>query len=139
MVLFRKGCSGHIEADTFSITIENTPTGTPVDKAVRFLQENYRLEIKLDQLAQVAGTSKFHFTRLFREETGMTSRNYLRNLRFNEAKRLLESSRLSISEICYTVGYADPTTFGRIFKEQTGATPTEYRKNCLRGGESYEV
>lgn len=101
----------------------------PVKKAITYLNTNYNHELDLNVLADVAGISKYHFARLFKSEVKMTYRHYMRQLRFNEAKRLLISTNMSISQVCYSVGYFDLTTFGRIFKQNTSLTPSEYRKN----------
>lgn len=51
--------------------------------------------------------------------------------RFNESKKLLESSTLSVKEITYYLGFCDPPYFIRYFKKQTGLTPRRYRLNLL--------
>jgi transcriptional regulator GlxA family with amidase domain len=54
--------------------------------------------------------------------------DYVQNLRIEEAKRLLESSDQPVEEICFTVGYEDPSFFRRLFKRRTGVTPARYRR-----------
>lgn len=66
--------------------------------------------------------------RLFKKEIGTTVYDYLMIKKINTAKLLLEDTDLSINEIAYRIGYADPHYFSNVFRKKTGFTPTEYRK-----------
>jgi AraC-like DNA-binding protein len=66
--------------------------------------------------------------RRFKQATGLALIDYVQNLRIEEAKRLLESSDQAIDEICFSVGYEDPSFFRRLFKRRTGVAPARYRR-----------
>ncbi|MFC0215080.1 helix-turn-helix domain-containing protein [Paenibacillus chartarius] len=99
-----------------------------VERARMYLAECYKSDISLEQTAEYVNLSPFYFSKLFKLQTGETFIDYITRLRINEAKRLLELEELSFKEICYEVGYNDPSYFSRIFKKTTGFTPSEYRQ-----------
>lgn len=84
--------------------------------------------LSLEQIAEQAGFSKYHFSRLFKELTGTTCHNYLINRRILFAQTLLMDSSVSITEVAMRSGFNSLATFNRIFKTQMGCTPSEYRK-----------
>jgi len=104
----------------------------PVNRVRSFLENNSEQCQRLDNLACLANLSKYHFARRFKAETGMTCRQYLSYLRLCNAMRLLRTTRMSVSEICYKVGYGDLTHFARVFKKHSGRTPSEFRRNPFR-------
>jgi two-component system response regulator YesN len=118
----------------------NTPAapGTPpaavtssqyhkIQQAVRFINDNYRTDICLDDVAGEAGMSPAHFSRIFKKVMGLPYQDYLNGRRITKAKNLLRTSAQSVTEIAVSLGFADPTGFGRIFKKLTGHTPSTYR------------
>jgi len=98
-----------------------------IQQAVRYINDNYRTDIRLDAVAKEAGMSLSHFSRIFRKVMGLSYQEYLNGCRITKAKNLLRSSTRSITEIAISVGFADSTGFGRIFKKLTGQTPSAYR------------
>ncbi len=74
------------------------------------------------------GFSKDHFRRRFTLEYGISPAKYLRNLRINEAKKLLYQSPYNVTEIAHQCGFSDVYYFSHCFKHQTGMTPLCYRK-----------
>lgn len=103
-----------------------------VDQAVvRVIEAMYQRigeELTADDMARTAMYSKFHFSRVFRQVTGVSPGRFLSALRFQEAKRLLASTSLSVAEISNRVGYSSLGTFSTRFKSSVGVTPTEYRR-----------
>jgi AraC family transcriptional regulator len=83
----------------------------------------------LEDLANAAGLSAFHFARAFRAATGQSPLQYVIALRMTRAQVLLRSSQLPVAEIAYRVGYEDVSRFGQHFKRHTGATPGAFRAN----------
>ena len=98
-----------------------------VQLAVRFINDNYRTDISLDDAAGEVGVSPAHFSRIFKKAMGLSYQVYLNNRRITKAQNLLRTSAMSAAEIALSVGFADATGFGRIFKKLTGRTPSEYR------------
>lgn len=101
---------------------------TPVEKALRYIDENYGKDISLDEMSQMMGISSYYFSKLFKNETGTNFIDYLTNIRINKAKELLDEGRMSVKEIGLEVGYPDPNYFSRIFKKNVGKSPSEYKE-----------
>ncbi|MHB8845357.1 MAG: helix-turn-helix domain-containing protein [Nitrospirota bacterium] len=99
-----------------------------IQQAVRFINDNYRTDICLDAAAREAGMSPSHFSRTFKKVMGLSYQDYLNSRRITKARDLLRTSPRSVTEIAVSVGFADPTGFGRIFKKLTGQTPSAYRR-----------
>ncbi len=103
-------------------------SSSSVERAKAYINENYKNDISLDDVSREVDISPYYFSKLFKEETGENFIEYVTNIRIEQAKQLLNSSRLSMKEICAQVGYADPNYFSRIFKKTVGVTPTEYKE-----------
>ncbi|WP_232322036.1 helix-turn-helix transcriptional regulator [Photobacterium jeanii] len=90
--------------------------------------EKYHSErVELDDLAEAAFMSRFHYVRMFKQMYGITPRNYLKDMRILKAKELLKEGH-TITETCFKVGYESVTTFSTVFKKCTGYSPKEYQK-----------
>lgn len=98
-----------------------------VERAKKYIDENFRKDISLEDVSQKVDISSYYFSKIFKEETGVNFIDYLTGLRMEEAKKLLEDTDLSIKEVCCEVGYSDPNYFSRNFKKYEGMTPTEAR------------
>jgi len=96
-------------------------------KSQTFMERNYSKQISMDHLAADVGMSFRNFKRRFRKATGDSPLAYLQRYRIEAAKRLLENTGDSISEISCQVGYEDVGFFRRVFKRYLGITPNEYR------------
>jgi AraC-like DNA-binding protein len=94
----------------------------------RFLAENFRRSPDLRLAASAAGYSPYHYHRLFKELFGETPWEYVARLRFEEAKRLLCMSSLTVSEVCLEVGYESLASFSIAFSDRYGCPPTEIRR-----------
>jgi len=99
-----------------------------VARAIAFVREHFAEPIDLAGVAREAALSKFHLCRLFRQETGVSFRAYLRALRIERAKILLADRRMPVTEIAYCVGFNDVSRFDKNFGRNAGMSPTEYRK-----------
>ena len=85
-------------------------------------------EVKLADLAAVAGVSQFHFSRLFKQSMGISPHKYLLQQRVEQAKQLLKNSKLAIAEIALQCGFNSQSHLGKYFREFTGVTPSSYRR-----------
>jgi AraC-like DNA-binding protein len=94
----------------------------------RYLAENFRQSPDLRAAASAACYSPHHYHRLFKDLFGETPWEYVSRLRFEEAKRLLCLSSLSVSDVCLDVGYESLTSFSTAFSERYGCPPTEFRR-----------
>lgn len=91
-------------------------------------------ELDLEAVAAHAGYSRYHFIRAFRETYGETPGQYLTNRRIERAEDLLRTANLTVTEICYLVGFSSLGTFSARFKAWTGLTPSEYRSRHVGRG-----
>jgi len=84
-------------------------------------------KLSIDKLASQLAIGRRNFDRRFVKATGNTPMEYLQRVRIEAAKKSLESSRRTINEIMYEVGYNDIKAFRDVFKRITGLSPFEYR------------
>ncbi len=95
----------------------------------------YRDPLDLDELAKVAGASKYHFARSFEATYGETPIRYLTRRRIERAQDLLRTANLTITEVCMLVGFSSLGSFSSRFTQLVGETPTAYRDRwAARGG-----
>jgi AraC-like DNA-binding protein len=91
------------------------------------MREDVRGELSLGEFAQSVNLSVWRLCHIFKSDVGMPPIRYLRQLRMERAKDLLESSFLSVKEIAYQVGLNDESHFVRDFKSTYGSSPAHYR------------
>ena len=94
-----------------------------------YLHSNTTENLQLDQIASVAGLSKFYLQRLFSKVFGRSPARYLEELKMKSALGLLEKGHQSISEISFSLGYNDPAYFSRRFKKFFGYSPVKYNQD----------
>ncbi len=94
---------------------------------LQYIELNFSEPITLDSISSHVGFSKYHFIRLFKEYTGTTFYDYLTSKRIQHAKDLLGGT-LGITDIAFSCGFNNQTSFCRSFKKEVGMTPTEYRQ-----------
>jgi two-component system response regulator YesN len=99
------------------------------EKAVSYIHENFRRPITLEEVAEHVYISSYYFSRHFKNFTGMNFIDYLTKVRIEEAKKLLLTTDLNISQISRQVGYHDPSYFGRVFKKVVGMPPSKFKVN----------
>jgi AraC family transcriptional regulator of arabinose operon len=98
-----------------------------IEPTLRYLRENMHAMLTLDDMANHAGLSKSHFSRIFRNQTGYSPVEYFIHLKVQKALSLLVLTNLPVQEIALMVGYADPYYFSRLFKKIVGVSPTASR------------
>ncbi len=91
-----------------------------------YLAENHT-HVTLDELAAVFHRSRSHISHLFKTSAGVSLRAYCNGLRLSDARRLLGSTSLSVSEIAYEVGFEDVSYFIKLFREKYGVSPRRIR------------
>ena len=95
---------------------------------LNYINKNYMYDITLDQLASLAGYSKYHFSRIFKQYNSMSYIQYINAKRIKTAERLLMDSNLPITEVAMRSGFSSLATFNRTFKELKHCTPTDFQK-----------
>ncbi|MCB1029403.1 MAG: helix-turn-helix transcriptional regulator [Microthrixaceae bacterium] len=85
-------------------------------------------KLDVEELASVATLSKWHFHRLFADTYGVTPAAYLSERRIERAQDLLRSTNLSVTEVCFAVGYSSLGSFSSRFKEIVGEPPRDFQR-----------
>ena len=98
-------------------------------KVTNFISKNYMDELRLPELASLAGMSSSAFSRFFKLHTGRNISEYIINLRLGYAARMLVDTAKSISEIGFDCGFNNLSNFNRIFKKKKGCSPSEFRES----------
>ena len=98
-------------------------------KVKNFISKNYMDELRLQELASLAGMSSSAFSRFFKLHTGRNISEYIIDLRLGYAARMLVDTAKSISEIGFDCGFNNLSNFNRIFKKKKGCSPSEFRES----------
>lgn len=109
-------------------TILDEADGKKLSDVYRFTMNEYARKIQLEEVASIANMTVNAFCRYFKKRTRKSYIDFLTEIRIGHARKLLQEQDLSISQICYEVGFNNLSNFNRKFKEVCGITPTEYRK-----------
>jgi AraC family transcriptional regulator len=99
----------------------------PVDKAIWFIESHFANDLTLDEIANIAGVSRYHMTRAFGDTTGRSIMRYVRDRRLSEAARLLANGAPNILALAVDSGYGSHEAFTRAFRAQLGFAPEAIR------------
>lgn len=128
----RKENNAHREAAIFWERSENSEemviNEERIKNAVAYIKDNISKSISRSEVAEHLHLNEEYFTRLFKQYTGYTFKDYEMMERIKQAQKLLKNTRFSISIIASKVGYDNFSHFSKTFKKMTGSTPQEYRK-----------
>lgn len=103
-----------------------------VQRALAHVFENFMTDIRLSDMAELAGMSESAFSRFFKKNSGNSFTDHVTKLRIGRACELLANSNLPVTDICYEVGYSNISNFNRTFLRQRGHTPSAYRRLARR-------
>lgn len=99
-----------------------------VEKAQVFMERNLHEKISVEHLSSQLAVGRRNFDRRFIKATGNTPVEYLQRVKIEAAKKALETTRKTINEVMYEVGYSDVKAFREVFRKLTGMSPLEYRR-----------
>ena len=99
-----------------------------LSRARKFIDESYHLPLDLTEISRQACLSRYHFLRLFRDAFNTTPHQYLIQRRIEKAKELLRSRSLSITDVCFEVGFESLGSFSSLFRKRVGQPPVIYRR-----------
>jgi AraC family transcriptional regulator len=99
-----------------------------VDKAIWYIESHYGHKVSLDDLARVAGVSRYHLSRAFSYATGVPITRYLRQRRLSQAAKALAAGNGDILDLALSLGYGSHEAFSRAFKDTFGVTPESVRR-----------
>ena len=101
-----------------------------IRKAKNYIDKNFvDPDLKMNKVAAIFNLSSGYFSTIFSQEIGESYRNYLNGLRINQAKELLKTTNMKITEVAHQCGYNDAHYFSTMFKKITGFTPSEIRED----------
>ena len=98
-----------------------------MDRVMMIINEHLQdPDFKVEKLADMVGVSRAHLHRKMKEITGIPTGDFIRDLRLEQAARLLKEKKTNVTQVAYTVGFNNPTYFSTAFKRHFGMPPTEY-------------
>lgn len=103
-------------------------------KAQKHFEENYQDKISIEKLATDLNIGRRNFDRRFIKATSLTPLDYLQRVRIESAKKMFETTRKTVNEIMYEVGYNDPKAFRDVFSRVTGLSPLGYKSKYNKEG-----
>ena len=106
-------------------------TNQPLDAILDFIDEHLDQPLSVDELAQRAYLSRYHFIRRFQRAYQQTPHQYVINRRLAKAKEMLANSELPVTEICLAVGFESLGSFSTLFRQVVGWPPSVYRARVL--------
>lgn len=99
-----------------------------VIEAQNYIEAHFDEKISVEELSQRLAVGRRNFDRRFIKETGNTPLEYMQRVRIEKAKKEFETSRKTVNEVMYEVGYSDMKAFREVFRKVTGMSPLDYRK-----------
>ena len=111
-----------------SLINEVQQTSTIVAKARKYIQQHYTESIDRNDVANSVFLTPNYLSKLFNKETGLTIRDYINQLRIDEAKKLMNATSKAISTIAMDVGFENVSYFSTVFKKYCGCNPDTWRK-----------
>ena len=100
-----------------------------IEQCKQFIEQHYMEPIGLKEMAEVAGQSRFHFSREYERRLGITPVRYLTEVRVAQAVKLLLSTELNQEEIAQRTGFSNANYFGKVFRKHMGMSPGLFREN----------
>ena len=103
---------------------------TVISLAKTFIEQNYKENISVDEVATACNVSPAYLHKIFKNTLGITPGNYLLNIRISVAQNLLVNTHQSLIEIAFNCGFNSQSYFSDCFKKNVGVTPKNFRKNA---------
>lgn len=122
--------ANHLSACGNQLALERSGTRNPaVLRGRQIIDVGFREELSLGEVAKQVNVSAGHFSKLFKEATGMNFVEYVARLRVEKAKNLLQNPKFRISEVAFDVGFQSLSQFNRTFRRFAGVSPRAYRSS----------
>ncbi|MEK8130419.1 response regulator [Paenibacillus filicis] len=102
-----------------------------IERIHALIEQRYAENLQIGDIAKEVYLSATYMCLLFKQETGETINEYMTKVRIEKAKELLSDPRNKFYEVCYQVGYSDPSYFSKLFKKYAGLTPSAYRDQMM--------
>ncbi|ETZ23165.1 AraC family transcriptional regulator [Pedobacter sp. V48] len=114
------------------IPINNKTESDRMNKIYRYIMKNFRNKISLEVIADLINMTPSSFSRYFKSRVNKSFSDFLKELRIDYARKLLNENKISINSVSYDSGYTTLSNFNKQFKEVTGKTPLQYRNEYLK-------
>lgn len=114
-------------AHTFA-SVKGYYSNNPVDRAILFMQKQLCKSLKIKDISDHLNMSESHFSKIFRNQTGVSPIDYFIHLKMQEAMRLFSNNSPRVKEVAFALGYDDPLYFSRVFSRYTGMSPAAFAK-----------
>ncbi|GGH27498.1 helix-turn-helix domain-containing protein [Paenibacillus segetis] len=105
------------------------PVSMKIEQCKQFIEQHYMEPIGLEDMAEVAGQSKFHFSREYERRLGITPVRHLTEVRLAHAVKLMMSTECNLEEIARKSGFSNANYFGKVFRKHMGVSPGIFRQN----------
>ena len=102
--------------------------------AQEYIRQNIKEDLTLEKIAEYVHLSSSHFSRIFKKETGYSPYEYILLVRINKAKHLLRTTRKSVKEIAFAVGYRSESNFCNSFTQRVGVSPADFASLTVKAG-----
>lgn len=110
-----------------------TPDNSLMQRVMEVINENINdSDLSVDMIAQKVGISRVHLHRKMKELTNQTPHSFIRNIRLQQAAKLLKDGKQSITEVMYACGFSNSASFSTMFKNLYGCSPREYMQNAMK-------
>lgn len=110
-----------------------TPDNSLMQRIMEVINENINdSDLSVDMIAQKVGISRVHLHRKMKELTNQTPHSFIRNIRLQQAAKLLKDGKQSITEVMYACGFSNSASFSTMFKNLYGCSPREYMQNAMK-------
>ncbi len=120
------GFIGDIIEDEEKRVSKNADAVSSIYKGIIYIEDNYRNDIMINEIAKLCNLSESTFRRKFYKRFGMSPYDYINNLKIQKAKELLESGMYSVKEVADFLNFYDTSHFNKFFKKHCGITPSNY-------------
>lgn len=110
-----------------------TPDDALMQRVMEVINENISdSDLSVDMIAQKVGISRVHLHRKMKELTNQTPHSFIRNIRLQQAAKLLKDGKQSITDVMYICGFSNSASFSTMFKNLYGCSPREYMQNATK-------
>ena len=110
-----------------------TPDDALMQRVMEVINENIGdSDLSVDMIAQKVGISRVHLHRKMKELTNQTPHCFIRNIRLQQAAKLLKDGKQSITDVMYACGFSNSASFSTMFKNLYGCSPREYMQNAMK-------
>ena len=113
---------------TPNLAVDAVENASPIFRSIAYIHLNFTANPPLNLVAKESGLQVNYFCKKFKQVTGKTYTDYLNELKIDYSCRLLQNTRLSVIDVCFTCGFTSVSQFNREFKKRKNVTPNTYRK-----------